>query len=727
MATPGFLSKRVRKKSQTGLTTDRYEFLGLDQAEPDLGDPLVGLSSVGANPPPIVGNQYVLTAYENQTGKRYWTAAAQITGSGLIPGSFTVFDNNVQVGAANSFNRFNFVGNGVSVDPVGTLPGEQTGIATIRITVSDVVAPGNLNSIPYKASNGFLAGATDFVYSSGNIGIGTTIPTTKLDIVGNVRVSGVVTATTFNGQINAGVSTISVNSSTDALRITQTGSGNALIVEDESNPDATPFVIGQDGNVGVGTNVPSSFYNLLVQGNNAIQIGNSDEPVQGNSQSSVFKGLIIGYDSVSKFNYIRSWNKPLHLINGYGKPVYIANDVGIGTTNPTSTLHVDGNVLVSGISTFTNGPILVGTTTATGTASQQLQVTGGAYVSGNLGIGTTNPTSTLTVVGNASISGLTTTNNLYVTGVGTFQSSNLKIVGASTSFQYSIAGGVIAADRTLNLPVITATDTVAVLGLSQTFSAAQTFSAGLTATSTLTLSGSTSGTHVFGSNQTSGTLTFGGTSGTGAITLGRATTSQITNIQAGVTASGNTKTINFGTAGATGSFTQINIGPNSGVGTIAVQTGTNLLVGTTTATGTALQRLQVTGGAYVSGNLGIGTTNPITPLQVETYGVKTGVGTFTASVGVSTTLDSFSVSSTDFKIAEYTVHISFGSYIQAQKVLVTQDQSTAYSQEYGVVYNNTLLVSIGATISGGNCILQATPQTGVSGLTTYRFARNTLL
>ena len=68
-----------------------------------------------------------------------------------------------------------------------------------------------------------------------------------------------------------------------------------------------------------------------------------------------------------------------------------------------------------------------------------------------------------------------------------------------------------------------------------------------------------------------------------------------------------------------------------------------------------------------------------------------------------------------------------GSYIQAQKVLLMQDQTTAYSQEYGVVFNNSLIVSIGATISGGNCILQATPQTGVSGLTTYRFARNTLL
>ena len=43
------------------------------------------------------------------------------------------------------------------------------------------------------------------------------------------------------------------------------------------------------------------------------------------------------------------------------------------------------------------------------------------------------------------------------------------------------------------------------------------------------------------------------------------------------------------------------------------------------------------------------------------------------------------------------------------------------------MYDNSLLVSIGATITGGNCILQATPQTGVSGLTTYRFARNTLL
>ena len=41
---PSFLSNRVRKKNQSGITSDRYQFLGLDQAEPDLGDPLVGTS-----------------------------------------------------------------------------------------------------------------------------------------------------------------------------------------------------------------------------------------------------------------------------------------------------------------------------------------------------------------------------------------------------------------------------------------------------------------------------------------------------------------------------------------------------------------------------------------------------------------------------------------------------------------------------------------------------------
>ena len=46
-----------------------------------------------------------------------------------------------------------------------------------------------------------------------------------------------------------------------------------------------------------------------------------------------------------------------------------------------------------------SGNFLINTTTATGTASQPLQVTGGAYISGNLGIGSTNPQEKLDVQG----------------------------------------------------------------------------------------------------------------------------------------------------------------------------------------------------------------------------------------------------------------------------------------------------------------------------------------
>jgi hypothetical protein len=45
---------------------------------------------------------------------------------------------------------------------------------------------------------------------------------------------------------------ISGSSSGDAVRITQTGGGNALVVEDSTNPDATPFVVNDQGQLLIG-------------------------------------------------------------------------------------------------------------------------------------------------------------------------------------------------------------------------------------------------------------------------------------------------------------------------------------------------------------------------------------------------------------------------------------------------------------------------------------------
>jgi len=81
----------------------------------------------------------------------------------------------------------------------------------------------------------------------------------------------------------------------------------------------------------------------------------------------------------------------------------IGNITGTATTATTATNVISGigsitSLSVSGISTLSS-TTLIGSGTSTGTASQPLQVTGGAYVSGNLGIGTTNPTAPLSVVG----------------------------------------------------------------------------------------------------------------------------------------------------------------------------------------------------------------------------------------------------------------------------------------------------------------------------------------
>jgi hypothetical protein len=48
-----------------------------------------------------------------------------------------------------------------------------------------------------------------------------------------------------------------VNATTPALRITQTGTGNAISVEDEANPDSSPFVVTAAGDVGIGLSSPT--------------------------------------------------------------------------------------------------------------------------------------------------------------------------------------------------------------------------------------------------------------------------------------------------------------------------------------------------------------------------------------------------------------------------------------------------------------------------------------
>lgn len=121
---------------------------------------------------------------------------------------------------------------------------------------------GNTNTTYYAATD-----------ASGNweVGVGTYSTSGPTLTRTTILSSSTGSAITFSGTVNvfvtypagesvnyepAGGVVITESGSADALRITNTGTGNSLTIEDAANPDASPFVVDKDGAVLVGRNWP---------------------------------------------------------------------------------------------------------------------------------------------------------------------------------------------------------------------------------------------------------------------------------------------------------------------------------------------------------------------------------------------------------------------------------------------------------------------------------------
>jgi len=102
--------------------------------------------------------------------------------------------------------------------------------------------------------------------------------------------------------------------SSDMVRITQLGTGNALVVEDSTNPDATPFVVTSTGSVGIGTTNPQAPLHvvgtgattLLVSGNarvtGILTVGTSSLTFNGNANTIAGLSTITGSFNLDKPN-----------------------------------------------------------------------------------------------------------------------------------------------------------------------------------------------------------------------------------------------------------------------------------------------------------------------------------------------------------------------------------------------------------------------------------------
>jgi hypothetical protein len=98
---------------------------------------------------------------------------------------------------------------------------------------------------------------------------------------------------TFTGTVTSSSGIIEGTTTTDLLRITQLGTGNALLVEDSTNPDSTPFVVSNAGSVGIGTTAPT--VKLEVAGSTTISSQNNVAATFGTTTSGrLLVGSITG-------------------------------------------------------------------------------------------------------------------------------------------------------------------------------------------------------------------------------------------------------------------------------------------------------------------------------------------------------------------------------------------------------------------------------------------------
>ena len=297
------------------------------------------------------------------------------------------------------------------------------------------------------------------ITSAGNVGIGSTIPTSKLDVSGDAKVSGVITATTFVGNLTGGVTGV-VNASSGVSTFTELKVGTAITMSagiitattfegalnstnltGTINNDRLP-VTPQFTSIGIGTDSPTDALHIQQSGAAEIYVGsdsaasslrvgrNLDDNDSGMvkygnttgiypysteksldfmnfGQGNVNFYIEAGITTTSDFNF--NWNKGgntnlMTLTKG--------GNLGIGITNPTHKLNVQGISTFTGSSYFNQNVTIDGALSAESLTLTQSLI---ANVTGNL---TGNVTGNLSGDVTGSLSGISTFNFLKPTRVG---------------------------------------------------------------------------------------------------------------------------------------------------------------------------------------------------------------------------------------------------------------------------------------------------------------------
>ena len=236
----------------------------------------------------------------------------------------------------------------------------------------------------------FRSGTTEHmrIESGGDVGIGTNNPQQKLHVKGVIQVDGTTIPINGNysriyqnssGSVDYGLQLKHYQGDTNDVDAgiviggdTSSREGNIVFYRDVSGTTTETARFDEDGDFGIGTNDPT--HRLTVNGS-GTNTGTTIARFRNNS----------GSNRVDIIDENLSAGRPAGVLSPsatYGLGLYAGG--GPIRFYPASTtaekVRIDNS-----------GNLLINTTSATGTSSQPLQVSGGAYVNGSFGIGSTNP------------------------------------------------------------------------------------------------------------------------------------------------------------------------------------------------------------------------------------------------------------------------------------------------------------------------------------------------
>jgi len=471
----------VAVRVRNTFNTDDAYFL----AQSTLGSALFGINATGQY---LYTGDAIPTLFYNSGTERM-----RITSAGNVGIGTTSPASALQIGSVGSTGYS--VGNGLAF-------GDGTRAGALNVDSNGTTLYSSTNLI-------FSPGTTEAVRitSSGNVGIGTTSPSYKLDVRGNLLAVGP----------NGGPGIIGI---WEAENIASTGGS---IVSDSSASGGSAWTTNGNYQLfGPYTNLPRGNYRLSVRvkvadasyTGNAVRI-NVYIPSVGSAQDRYIKGIdfsandtwemfsipfkitgitannvefyVFGLNSQSiSVDYLSvTVDNDSYTAQNWGN-LYVNGNVGIGTTSPAAKLHTVGSGIVNIVQSSDTVSYTQYYNTSTGNGSTSDGLTVGlngidAYVfsreagnlilgtldtervritsAGNVGIGTTSPSSLLHIVGSSptlKVEG-TSTNSAKVDLVGSFTTWSLEnqyVNGATNDmfrlYNSQLSQNAITVDRNSN-------------------------------------------------------------------------------------------------------------------------------------------------------------------------------------------------------------------------------------------------------------------------------------